>query len=63
MTWPHVFQGRGTMTPLKQSYGIQTIPATFLVDAKGTIAATQLRGGQLSQAIEALLRNGSARSD
>jgi peroxiredoxin len=63
MTWPQIFQGRGAMTPLKQSYGVLTIPSTFLVDREGRIAASQLRGEQLHQAIETLLRGETRRSD
>jgi peroxiredoxin len=63
MTWPQILQGRGAMTPLKQSYGIFSIPATFLVDRDGRVAATNLRGEQLHQAIEGLLRDETRRSD
>jgi peroxiredoxin len=63
MPWPQIFQGKGTMTPLKESYGVRSIPSTFLVDREGRVAATQLRGKELHQAIEALLRGEAGRSD
>lgn len=63
MTWPQIFQGRGAMTPLKQSYMVKSIPSTFLLDRDGRVVATQLRGAQLAQVIEALLRTDPARSD
>lgn len=55
MSWPQILQGRGTMTPLKQSYGIRTIPAAFLIDQQGMVAATHPRGDHLLQSIENLL--------
>jgi peroxiredoxin len=55
MAWPQILQGRGTMTPLKQSYGIRTIPAAFLIDQKGMVAATHPRGDHLLQSIDNLL--------
>ena len=59
MPWPQILQGRGTMTPLKRDYGIRSIPAAFLIDQKGNIAATHPRGDGLLQAIENLLGGGS----
>jgi hypothetical protein len=38
-------------TKVAQEYGINSIPATFLVDAKGLILAKDLRGEALSQAV------------
>ncbi len=56
MPWPQILQGRGTLTPLKQSYGIRSIPAAFLIDRQGYIAAAHPRGQGLLTAIEDLLR-------
>jgi hypothetical protein len=58
MPWPQILQGRGTMTPLKQSYGIRSIPAAFLIDREGKIAAAHPRGDGLLQAIDNLLGDG-----
>lgn len=59
MSWPQILQGRGTMTALKRDYGIRSIPAAFLIDQKGIVAATHPRGDGLLQAIENLLGDGS----
>ncbi len=59
MPWPQILQGRGTMTQLKKDYGIRSIPAAFLIDQKGNIAATHPRGEGLLTAIENLLGDGS----
>jgi peroxiredoxin len=59
MPWPQILQGRGTMTRLKQDYGIRSIPAAFLIDQKGIVAATHPRGEGLLAAIENLLGDGS----
>ncbi|NJN06331.1 MAG: TlpA family protein disulfide reductase, partial [Rhodobacteraceae bacterium] len=37
MPWPQFFDGGGWQNKLAQQYGIQSIPATFLLDAEGTI--------------------------
>ncbi len=63
MTWPQIFQGRGVATPLKASYGVRSIPSTFLVDREGRIVATDLRGQALPQAVDALMRIDAGRSD
>ena len=55
MKWPQYFDGKGWETKLAQDYGIQGIPATFLVDGDGTIVATDLRGDDLSAAVEKAL--------
>jgi peroxiredoxin len=51
MTWPQHFDGGRWQTKVAQDYGINAIPATFLVDGKGVILAKDLRGEALSQAV------------
>jgi peroxiredoxin len=52
MTWPQHFDGKGEVS---SRYGIQSIPAMWLVDKKGMIRSTEARGEQLTALIEKLL--------
>ena len=57
MPWPQFFDGQGWKNKLAQAYGIQSIPATFLLDGEGKIIAKGLRGEELSQKVaEALAK-------
>ena len=51
MTWPQYFDGQGWGNKLAVKYGIEAIPATFLLDGNGIIIGTDLRGDALSQAV------------
>jgi thiol-disulfide isomerase/thioredoxin len=55
MPWPQAFDGLGWETPLVRQYGIQGIPATFLVGKDGKIVATNLRGPALEAELAKLL--------
>ena len=58
MTWPHVYDGKFWKADVAQAYGINSIPAAFLVDGDtGEIVATggSLRGGNLAQTLQAAL--------
>jgi peroxiredoxin len=55
MTWPQYFDGRGWENKLAQAYGIQSIPATFLLDGEGRIVAKGLRGEALAAKVGELL--------
>ncbi len=55
MEWPQVFDGKGWDSKLAAQYGIQSIPATFLLDGDGKIVASGLRGKQLDEELEKLL--------
>jgi len=57
MTWPQHFDGAGWQTKVAQDYGINAIPATFLLDGQGVILAKDLRGEALSQAVSKALGN------
>jgi thiol-disulfide isomerase/thioredoxin len=59
MDWPHYFDGLGWENEIAEQFGIQSIPATFLLDAGGRIAATDLRGDALTKKIVALLDAGN----
>ena len=58
MTWPHVYDGKFWKADVAQKYGINSIPAAFLVDGDtGEIVATgsSLRGGNLAATLQAAL--------
>jgi peroxiredoxin len=48
ITWPQYFDGKGWQNLLAEQYGIESIPATFLLDGEGKILARDLRGEQLA---------------
>jgi thiol-disulfide isomerase/thioredoxin len=51
MPWPQYFDGAGWENKLASQYGIESIPATFLLDRQGNIIAKDLRGEALSEAV------------
>jgi peroxiredoxin len=51
MTWAQYFDGNGWQTKLAQAYGVNSIPATYLLDREGVIIARDLRGEALEQAV------------
>ncbi|MFC2161039.1 redoxin family protein [Acidobacteriota bacterium] len=52
MTWRQYYDGKGGQNELAQKYSIDSIPSTFLLDAKGKIIAKNLRGSALEEAIK-----------
>jgi len=56
MPWPQYFDGLGWKSKLGQEYGIQAIPATFLLDGEGKIIARDLRGPALDHKLATLLK-------
>ena len=57
MTWPQYFDGQRWENKLAVKYGIQSIPATFLLDGEGKIIGKNLRGDALEQALASALAN------
>lgn len=56
LNWPtHVSDLRGWQSEAAAKYGVNSIPANFLLDSKGVIVARGLRGPALDAALEALL--------
>ena len=53
--WKQHFDGKAWESPVAQKYGIDAIPATFLLDGNGKIIATELRGDALETAVEKAL--------
>ncbi len=51
MPWPQYFDGKGWGNKLAGKYGVNSIPATFLLDGEGRIIGKNLRGAALDQAL------------
>jgi peroxiredoxin len=51
MTWVQYFDGLVWQNKLAVKYGINSIPATFLLDGQGTIIGKDLRGEDLENAV------------
>lgn len=58
LTWPdHVSDLKGWQNEAAQLYGVNSIPANFLIDANGIIIAKNLRGIDLHYQLEKLVKN------
>ncbi|HLN95864.1 MAG TPA: TlpA disulfide reductase family protein [Flavobacterium sp.] len=55
LTWAHVSNLMFWDDPIAKDYHVQSIPATFLLDEKGTIIAVNLRGEELRAKVASLL--------
>lgn len=55
LTWPHVSNLKFWEEPIAKLYNVESIPATFILDAKGTIVAKDLRGDALRAKVQELL--------
>jgi peroxiredoxin len=51
MTWTQYFDGLQWQNKLAVKYGVNSIPATYLLDGQGTIIGKDLRGEALEQAV------------
>jgi len=51
MTWPQYFDGKGWQNEVSTKYGVNSIPATYLLDKDGKIIAKGLRGEALEAAV------------
>jgi peroxiredoxin len=51
MTWVQYFDGLFWKNKLAVKYGVNSIPATYLLDGQGTIIGKDLRGEDLDQAV------------
>lgn len=56
LTWAHVSDLKYWQNEVALQYGVESIPANFLLDKEGKIIAKGLRGAQLEQALEQLLK-------
>ena len=55
LTWTHVSNLKFWDEPIAKLYGVESIPATFILDADGNIVAKDLRGDELKAKIKELL--------
>ena len=55
MTWTQYFDGLGWQNKISSSFGIGSIPAAWLLDKKGMLRETDLRGEELAKGVEKLL--------
>lgn len=55
LTWTHVSNLKFWDEPIAKQYGVESIPATFILDASGKIVAKDLRGDALRAKIVELL--------
>ncbi|MBL8754450.1 MAG: TlpA family protein disulfide reductase [Planctomycetes bacterium] len=55
MSWRHHFDGKGWQNEVAQAYGVQSIPATYLIGPDGKVAAVGVRGERLGKEIARLL--------
>lgn len=56
LAWTHVSDLKFWQSAAAQQYGVQAIPATFLLDKEGKIIAKNLRGDALEQKLEEVLK-------
>jgi hypothetical protein len=61
MKWPQFYDGKWWKNELGQLFGVQSIPATFLIDRAGKVYRIGLRGKALDEAIEKLLAEDGAK--
>lgn len=55
MPWPQYFDGKWWKNDYAVQFGIESIPAMFLLDKQGQIASTEARGEKLGQEVKRLL--------
>lgn len=56
LTWNHVSNLKYWDEPIAKQYGVESIPATFILDASGKIVAKDLRGAELKAKVAELLK-------
>ncbi|MDF1661867.1 MAG: TlpA disulfide reductase family protein [Planctomycetota bacterium] len=56
MTWRQYFDGKGWGNALAKKYGIQSIPATYLIGPDGNIIGVNLRKKSLERAVKKALK-------
>lgn len=62
LSWDHVSDLQGWESAVATLYGVQSIPANFLIDPAGKIIATDLRGNELERVLSNKLQ-GDGNSD
>ncbi len=57
LSWTQVSNLKHWADPIAKQYGVTSIPATFILDAKGNVAAKDLRGAELRAKVTELLKS------
>ncbi|MGB6268185.1 MAG: TlpA disulfide reductase family protein [Olleya sp.] len=57
LTWKHLSNLQGWQEPIAQTYGVRSIPATYILDGDGKIIAKNLRGQALENKVAEVLGN------
>lgn len=55
LIWNQVSNLKGWEDPIAIQYGVNEIPATFIIDSSGKVVAKNLRGNELKAKINELL--------
>ena len=55
LNWHNVSNLKFWQDPIAQTYGVKSIPATFILDENGTVVAERLRGAELEAKIKSML--------
>jgi peroxiredoxin len=55
LVWPQISNLKYWSEPIAKQYNIESIPATFILDANGTVVAKDLRGAELKAKVTELL--------
>ena len=55
MTWPQYFDGKKWENEISTRFGIDSIPAAWLLDKKGFVRSTEARGDSLGEQVKRLL--------
>ena len=55
LTWTQVSNLKFWDEPIAKQYNVESIPATFILDASGKVVAQDLRGDELKAKIQELL--------
>lgn len=55
LSWTHISNLKHWSEPIAKQYNVQSIPATFILDASGNIVAKNLRGAELKAKVVELL--------
>ncbi|PWU00589.1 MAG: hypothetical protein C5B52_08615 [Bacteroidetes bacterium] len=56
LSWIQVYDDKGWDAQSTLAYGVDAIPASFLLDKEGTIVGINLEGSELSQKVKSLLK-------
>ncbi len=56
MEWPHYYDGKGWENEVGPTFGIQSIPSMYLLDAEGKVITNDLREGRLEKELEKILK-------